>query len=124
MFDPFITRITIVLNGNSYRIVCHPYPFFVVYVDVVNAVAVHAIVAVVVCYDKRYGLVRIDIHLIDTSAIGSNQQFFGIQWFDAWYTYVFQADFRLCDGFCVHVVNHDAPLEGTDEQFADFGVEV
>ena len=83
MFDPFITRITIVLNGNSYRIVCHPYPFFVVYVDVVNAVAVHAIVAVVVCYDKRCGLVRIDIHLIDTSAIGSNQQFFGIQWFDA-----------------------------------------
>ena len=73
MFDPFVAWITIVLHGNSNRIVCHPYPALFVYIDIIDTVSVHAIVAVVVCYNKWLGLISLNVHFIDTSAIGGDQ---------------------------------------------------
>ena len=78
VFYPVITRIAISAYGNPYRVVGQPDAVFFVYINIVDTIAVHGIVFIIIGYDIRVGLIGVNIHFEYPCTIGSYQQFFVI----------------------------------------------
>ena len=114
MFDPFITGILIVAYCDADRVIGYP-DAFVIYIEVVNTVAVHGIIAIVIRHDVGGALIGIHIHFIYTGTICSYQYFFVIEGFDTCNADILQTDIQLYSLMNIHIVQINAFLERTDE---------
>ena len=75
MFYPGIFGIIVVADGNAYGVIGYPDALLLVYVEVVDGVSVHAVVAVVVGHNVGLGPVVVHVHLVDACTVGGYQQF-------------------------------------------------
>ena len=114
MFDPFITGILIVAYCDADRVISHP-DAFIIYIEVVNTVAVHGIIAIVIRHDVGGALIGIHIHFIYTGTICSYQYFFVIEGFDTCNADILQTDIQLYSLMNIHIIQINAFLERTDE---------
>ena len=114
MLDPLVTGILIVTYCDADRVISHP-DAFVIYIEVVNTVAVHGIVAIVIRHDVGGALIGIHIHFIYTGTICSYQYFFVIEGFDTCNADILQTDIQLYSLMNIHIVQINAFLERTDE---------
>ena len=96
------------------RVIGYP-DAFVIYIEVVNTVAVHGIIAIVIRHDVGGALIGIHIHFIYTGTICSYQYFFVIEGFDTCNADILQTDIQLYSLMNIHIVQINAFLERTDE---------
>ena len=119
MFDPLVTGVLIVAYSNADRIVGHP-DAVAVYIKIIDTIAVHGIIAVIIRHNIRLAFVSFHIHFIYTGTVCGYQYLFVIKSFDAGDTHVFQAGIELDGLMEIHVICIDTSLKGSYEELAAF----
>ena len=123
MFNPLITGVLIIAYRDADRIISHP-DTVTINIEIIDTVAVHGVITVIVRYNVRIALVAIHIHFIYACTISGYQYFLIVESFYTGNTDIFQTGIELDSLMDVHVVQIKTFLEGTDKEFTTFFMKI
>ena len=124
MFYPFIIVISVISYSNADRIVGHPDSLFIINIYIIDGIAVHGIITIVIGYNIWFAFIGVYIHFVNSCAIGGDQYLIITKDTDTVDTNIFQTRFQHDRVMKVQVIHEYSFLKRSNKYFITTFMEI